>query len=113
MIDFYVYGYFKDINPNGVSVRKVTGRKFDCCGQTWYYRVGIDHGKKYYNVTVPSNGMGLGTFERLKDAKAWIEKHIDIIAEKLSTPDAIRQEMNFKELVDKEKEREWNENFES
>ena len=104
MIDFYIYGFFKDVNPHGASVKKVTGNRFECCDQWWYYRVVEDHGKKFYEVTIPENGFHLITKPRLKDAKQWITENFDMIVGKLSTEEWIRVEKQFAELV-KEAER--------
>ena len=104
MIDFYIYGFFKDVNPHGASVKKVSGNKFDCCGQWWYYQTGTDHGKKYYKVTMPSNGAMIGVFDRLKDAKEYVTENFDGIVAKCSTEEWIRVEKRFAELV-KEAER--------
>lgn len=99
MIDYYIYGYFKDIDPSEPSVRKVSGRRFECCGQDWYYRVIEERGKKHYEVTVPNLGVMLGRFEKLKDAKEWIGSHIDEIEAKCSDDRWVREELRFRELV--------------
>lgn len=106
MIDYYIYGYFRDINPSAPSVRKVSGNRFECCGQWWYYQTGIDNGKKYYSVTIPENGFCLVTKDRLKDAKQWIDENFDKIVEKLSTDEYKRVAMRFNELVEEAKENE-------
>ena len=107
MMDYYIYGYFRDINPSGPSVRKVTGRKFDCGGMWWYYRAVTDNkGKKWYEVTIPSLGMTIGSYARLKDAREFILNNLDNIIDKCCTDELIRVERRFQELVAEAKENE-------
>lgn len=107
MIDYYIYGYFKDINPNAPSIKKVTGRRFDHCGLWWYYRKAIDdRGKVFYEVTMPCNGFRIGGFDRLKDAKEFITSNFEAIVVKCETKDMIRAERRFQELVAEAKENE-------
>lgn len=99
---YYIYGYFKDINPSAPSVKQIEGRVITVGDppQDFYYQTIIDHGKKYYSVTIPENGMHLITTERLKDAKRWIEDHMEMLVDKLSTDEAKRVAMRFRELVE-------------
>lgn len=107
MVDYYIYGYFKDINPDGVSVRKVTGNRFECCGQWWYYQKIKEKGRKaYYSVTIPSHGVCVCEFKKLSDAKEWIADNFDKIVEKSSTDFWRREEQRFNELVEEARENE-------
>ena len=65
-IEYYIRGNF-----NGKGIEKVSGYQFDVGNppQTFYYTK-YDDGK--YVVTIPCNGMKLGAFDRLKDAKKFI-----------------------------------------
>lgn len=107
MIEYYIYGYFKDIDPHAPSVKNVTGRKFECCDQWWYYRKAIDdRGKVFYEVTMPCNGFRIGGFDRLKDAKEFITSNFEAIVAKCETKDMINAERRFQELVAEAKENE-------
>lgn len=101
MIDYYITGYF----GSGIGVRKVTGNRFECCDQWWYYKVVEDHGKKFYEVTIPENGFHLITKSRLKDAKQWITENFDMIVGKLSTDEWKRNALRFEEMVKEYDER--------
>lgn len=93
-IEYYIRGNF-----NGKPIQKVSGYQFDVGSppQTFYYTKN-DDGK--YVVTIPSNGMKLGEFDRLKDAKEFIAENMDKIVNKLSSEIYIEAEKRFRELVD-------------
>lgn len=93
-IEYYIRGNF-----NGKGIEKVNGYQFDIGNppQTFYYTKD-DAGK--YMVTIPCNGMKLGEFDRLKDAKKFIAENMDKIVTKLSSNVYIEAEKRFLEMVD-------------
>ena len=93
-IEYYIRGNF-----NGKPIQKVSGYQFDVGNppQTFYYTKD-DEGK--YVVTIPCNGMMLGKFDRLKDAKKFIAENMDMLTTKLSGEVYIEAEKRFREMVD-------------
>ena len=93
-IEYYIRGNF-----NGKGIEKVSGYQFDIGNppQTFYYTK-YDDGK--YVVTIPCNGMKLGEFDRLKDAKEFINENFEKIVTKLSSEVYIEAEKRFREMVD-------------